>query len=49
LAKHDENYMPPELMDIQGMEPPATPKTSMPGYPSAQRNADMTRDSMYDS
>ena len=49
LAKHDENYMPPELMDLQGMEPPATPKAGMPGYPSAQGNAEMTPDSMHDS
>ena len=33
LAKHDENYMPPELMDLQGMEPPATPKASCRGIP----------------
>ena len=49
LAKHDENYMPPELMDLQGMEPPATPKAGMPGYPSARGNAEMTPDSMHDS
>jgi cytochrome c-type biogenesis protein CcmE len=49
LAKHDENYMPPELMDLQGMEPPAAPKAGMPGYPSAQGNAVMPPDSMYDS
>lgn len=49
LAKHDENYMPPELMDLQGMEPPATPKAGMPGYPSAQGNAEMIPDSMHDS
>ena len=49
LAKHDENYMPPELMDLQGMEPPAIPKASMPGYPSAQRKADRALDSTYDS
>ena len=49
LAKHDENYMPPELMDLQGMEPPATPKAAMPGYPSAQRKADRAMDSTYDS
>ena len=49
LAKHDENYMPPELMDLKGMEPPATPKAAMPGYPSAQRKADRAMESTYDS
>ena len=49
LAKHDENYMPPELMDLQGMEPPATPKSVMPGYPSAQSKADTATDRTHDS
>lgn len=49
LAKHDENYMPPELMDLQGMEPAATPKSVMPGYPSAQSKPDMTVDRIHDS
>ena len=35
LAKHDENYMPPELMELQGIKPGAKPPSSMPGYPSA--------------
>jgi len=49
LAKHDENYMPPELMDLEGMEPAKTSKAGMPGYPSAQRNADMRSGGMHDS
>ena len=49
LAKHDENYMPPELMDLEGMEPAKTSKAGMPGYPSAQRNADMSSGGMHDS
>lgn len=49
LAKHDENYMPPELMGLEGMEPAKTPKAGMPGYPSAQRNADMSSGGMHDS
>ena len=49
LAKHDENYMPPELMNLEGMEPAKTSKAGMPGYPSAQRNADMSSGGMHDS
>ena len=33
LTKHDENYMPPELMELQG-EVPAKKTAPMPGFPA---------------
>lgn len=37
LAKHDENYMPPELMELQQQQPSPKATSVMPGYPSSQR------------
>ena len=31
LAKHDENYMPPELMDMPGTQMPSEKMGAMPG------------------
>ena len=35
LAKHDENYMPPELMELQTADQAQTPKPVMSGYPGS--------------
>ncbi len=35
LAKHDENYMPPELMELQTAEQQPAAKPVMPAYPSS--------------
>ena len=35
LAKHDENYMPPELMELQTANQAQTPKPVMSGYPGS--------------
>ena len=35
LAKHDENYMPPELMELQTAEQQQTPEPVMSAYPSS--------------
>ncbi len=49
LAKHDENYMPPELMDLQ-TQPPANPTPSGSAYPSATgMQSDSSLGSAYDS
>jgi cytochrome c-type biogenesis protein CcmE len=49
LAKHDENYMPPELMDLQG-EQPQKQSEPMPGFPaSAQKTSEIAPSSAYDS
>ena len=34
LAKHDENYMPPELMELQTAEQQTAAKPVMSAYPS---------------
>ena len=49
LAKHDENYMPPELMELQGEMPERKPGP-MPGFPgTAQDSSRVTMGSAYDS
>lgn len=49
LAKHDENYMPPELMELQGQQP-VKQAPSMPGYPaSAQDQTRLPAGADYDS
>lgn len=49
LAKHDENYMPPELMELQGEMPERKP-APMPGFPgTAQDLPKVTIGSAYDS
>jgi cytochrome c-type biogenesis protein CcmE len=49
LAKHDENYMPPELMELQG-ETPERKAAPMPGFPApAQDSPKVTVGSAYDS
>ena len=35
LAKHDENYMPPELMELQTAEQQQSPEPVMSAYPSS--------------
>ena len=49
LAKHDENYMPPELMELQGIKPDAKPPSNMPGYPSASRDSQSAQSYQHDS
>jgi cytochrome c-type biogenesis protein CcmE len=39
LAKHDENYMPPELMDMPGTKGPTTGVAEMPGLMTPEGNA----------
>ena len=49
LAKHDENYMPPELMELQGEMPERKP-APMPGFPgTVQDSPRVTMGSAYDS
>ena len=49
LAKHDENYMPPELMELQD-ERPQQQATPMPGFPASGQDASaVTTGSVYDS
>ena len=49
LAKHDENYMPPELMELQGEMPERKP-APMPGFPgTAKDSPKVTMGSAYDS
>ena len=49
LAKHDENYMPPELMELQG-ETPERKAAPMPGFPApALDSPKVTVGSAYDS
>jgi cytochrome c-type biogenesis protein CcmE len=35
LAKHDENYMPPELMELQTAEEQQSPEPVISAYPSS--------------
>lgn len=49
LAKHDENYMPPELMELQG-EMPERKAAPMPGFPGTDQDSPkVTMGSAYDS
>jgi cytochrome c-type biogenesis protein CcmE len=40
LAKHDENYMPPELMDMPGTQMPTGKSNAMPGLSAPVDEAD---------
>mgnify|MGYP001178412155 CR=1 FL=1 len=47
LAKHDENYMPPELMELQGEQPKSVPKTVMPDYSKDEKVNSLSQDKSY--
>ena len=48
LAKHDENYMPPELMELQSTQPKKPPQSVMPDFSAAETKPDVELGAVYD-